>query len=177
MSALLSRLGRSAALHPWRVIVAWLAILGVAVGLAFLSGGTPKDDYREPSLASQAGIDLLVDRFGDRSGTDARVVVHAADGAVDPAALADASTRLAALAGVSVVAPPRLSADGDTALIAVQYDIPVTDFTGHRGRRRPAMAPRRRAGTPGCRSSSAARCRRTSPRRAAPPRPSASSRR
>ncbi len=133
MSALLSRLGRSAALHPWRVIVAWLAILGVAVGLAFLSGGTPKDDYREPSLASQAGIDFLVDRFGDRSGTDARVVVHAADGTVDPAALADASTRLAALDGVSVVAPPRLSADGDTALIAVQYDIPVTDFTGSEG--------------------------------------------
>ena len=148
MSTLLSRLGRSAALHPWRVIVSWLAVLGLAVGLALLSGGTPKDDYREPSLASQAGIDFLVDRFGDRSGTDARVVVHAADGTVSPAALTEVSSRLESLEGVSLVEPPRLSADGDTALITVQYDIPVTDFSGSEGvdALEGAVAPLRDAG-------------------------------
>ena len=59
---------------------------------------------------------------------------------------------------VVAVTPPRLSADGDTALLTVSYDVPVTDpdLMGNiepaRGRRRPPTQ------APASRSSSAARC-------------------
>jgi putative drug exporter of the RND superfamily len=127
VSSLLARIGGASAAHPWRTIGAWLLLLVVATGLATTIGGTPHDDYNVKGSPSQAGTDFLADRFPERSGADARVVVHR-DGPVDAPDLTALSTRLAALEGVSEVAPPQLSADGDTALVAVQYDIPVTDF-------------------------------------------------
>jgi RND superfamily putative drug exporter len=131
MSRLLGRLGGAAAAHPWRTLGAWLVILVALTGFATVAGGTPHDDYHIPGTASQAGTDFLNQRFPEVSGANARVVVHDRGNVrLDPAAVEALRGRLATMPQVSLVGPPRLSADGDTALISVDYRVPVTEFAG-----------------------------------------------
>ena len=132
MSRLLGRLGGAAAAHPWRTIGAWLVALVALTGLSLTVGGTPRDDYNVPGTQSQAGTEFLRQHLPQMSGTDARVVVHS-ERPIDPASLELLRGRLAEVQGAAIVAPARISADGDTALIGVQYDIPVTDFRGAEG--------------------------------------------
>ena len=133
MSRFLHRLGGSAARHPWRVIAAWLLAVVVASGLAGAFGGALNDDYTIPGSESQQAYDRLKDRFPSMAGADARVVVHAERGQVAEADLADAVAELTGMESVGTVAPPVVSQDGRTALIAVQYTVPVTDFAGDEG--------------------------------------------
>ena len=134
MNRLLYRIGAASAARPWRTVAAWLLVLVAAIGASATLGGQPSDDYEVPGTASQTGTDLLQDRFPEMSGADARVVVHDESGAaLEPTVLADVSDRLAGVPSVSVVSTPRLSGDGDTALISVQYDVPVTEFQGTEG--------------------------------------------
>jgi len=145
----LARLGAAAAAHPWRTLAIWLFILVATVGLGSTVGGQTHDDYNVPGTRSQAGTDLLAARFPELSGADARVLVHDTSGKrLDPGVLAEVRSRIAKLPGVGVVEEPRPSADGDTALIAVRYTVPVTDFTGSEGvdALRGATAPAERAG-------------------------------
>ncbi|MFD0899836.1 MMPL family transporter [Actinomadura sediminis] len=128
MSRLLYRLGRAAALRPWRFVVVWLALVAAVGGAAAAGGGSLQDDYTLEGTGSQEATELLRDRFPALSGADARVVVHAADGRVDPAALAAAGGEVRGLPHVSAVDPPRPSPDGRTALITVRYSAPVTDL-------------------------------------------------
>ncbi len=132
MSRLLGRLGGAAAAHPWRTIGAWLIVLVAFTTLSAGFGGTPHDDYNVPGTESQAGTEFLRARLPAMSGADARVVVHGT-GPVDPAVLEGLRGRLAAMPSAGDVSAPRMSADGDTALIAVRYTIPVTDFAGTDG--------------------------------------------
>jgi RND superfamily putative drug exporter len=132
MSRLLGRIGGAAAAHPWRTIGAWLTALVAVTALSLGFGGTPHDDYNVPGTESQAGTEFLRERLPAMSGADARVVVHGGS-AVDPAVLEALRGRLAAMPAAGDVSQPRLSADGDTALIAVRYTIPVTDFEGTSG--------------------------------------------
>jgi RND superfamily putative drug exporter len=68
------------------------------------------------------------------SGADARVVIHDRAGRhLNPAVLTTVRGDLGRLPGVSVVAPALLSRDGATALIGVQYSVPVTSFKGTAG--------------------------------------------
>jgi RND superfamily putative drug exporter len=130
----LARLGAAAAAHPWRTLTVWLFILVATVGLGATVGGETHDDYNVPGTRSQTGTDLLQARFPELSGADARVLVHDRSGKrLDPGVLAEVRSRIAKLPGVGVVEEPRPSADGDTALIAVRYTVPVTDFTGAEG--------------------------------------------
>ncbi|WP_067479812.1 MMPL family transporter [Actinomadura hibisca] len=126
MSRLLYRLGKGAATRPWRVVVAWVLLVGVVAGVAVLAGGTAQDDYTLKGTGSQRGTDLLRERFPALSGADARVVVHARTGAVDQAKVAEAVAGLRRLPHVSAVDPAVPSKDGATALITVRYDVPVT---------------------------------------------------
>ena len=148
MSSLLNRVGAASAAHPWRVIGAWIAMLLLSFGLASAVGGEPHDNYDAPGLSARAGTDLLQERFGEFSGADARVVVHSDGQAIPATELAGLRDRLGALPGVAVVAPPRMSADGDTALFEVNYRIPVTDISGSEGvdALRDASAPTESAG-------------------------------
>ncbi|NAS23064.1 MMPL family transporter [Herbidospora sp. NEAU-GS84] len=129
MSRLLGRLGGAAAAHPWRTLAVWLVALVAATGLSMAAGGTTHDDYDVPGIPSQEGSAFLEEHFPAMAGAGSRVVVHG-DGAVPPDLLATLADRLAAMPHVSRVAPPRLSPDGDTALIEVGYSVPVTDFAG-----------------------------------------------
>src|SRR5690606_23082944 len=63
---------------------------------------------------------------------DARVVVHDSK-RLDFGAVEELRSRLSDLPGATVVTPPRMTDDGHTALITVQYDLPVTDFHGTEG--------------------------------------------
>ena len=148
MSLILSRLGLLCAAHPWRVIAVWVAILAGVLGLAATVGGQPQDDYDVPGMPSTIGYDFLRQHFPDLSGTEARVLVRAPNTALNPAELDALRDRLRAVNGVSTVAPPRLSAARDTALITVAYKVPVTDFQGAQGvdSLRQAVAPTQRAG-------------------------------
>ncbi|MGB7239452.1 MAG: MMPL family transporter [Rhodococcus sp. (in: high G+C Gram-positive bacteria)] len=132
MRILLGRLGAICADHPWRTLGVWIALFAATIGAAVAFGGQMQDNYHVEGLDSIAGSELLADRFADLAGTDARVVVHD-DVALDPGVLTSLQSRLQALDGVGTVSPARISSDGDTALISVQYRIPVTDFQGTDG--------------------------------------------
>ena len=149
MSTFLRRVGGATAAHPWRTVGAWLLILVAVFALNAAFGGESRDNYNIPGTPSQAGTEFLRERMPELAGADARVVVHDPSGGdLDPAVLASLRDRLTALPGVSVVDAPRLSADGDTALLAVSYDVPVTDFKGSAGTDAldGAAAPARAAG-------------------------------
>ncbi len=128
MSRLLYRLGRAAALRPWRFIAVWLALVAAMGGLAGVAGGALQDDYTLSGTGSQQATDLLRERFPAVAGADARVVVHAKSGKVDQAKLDEAAAELGRLPHVSAVAPAQPSADGATALLTVRYKVPVTDL-------------------------------------------------
>jgi RND superfamily putative drug exporter len=133
MSRFLHRIGGSAARHPWRTIGAWVVVVIAMVGLAGTVGGALNDDYTIPGSESQQAYDLLSERFPAMAGADARVVAHTETGRLDQAPLDAAAARLADMDGAGSVSPPVLSDDGRTAIIAVQYDVPVTDFAGDEG--------------------------------------------
>ena len=134
MSTLLGRVGGAAARHPWRTVVAWLILIVALFGLKTAFGGQTHDNYDVPGTQSQAGAEFLQAHFPQMSGTNARVVVHDTAGQhVDPGVLATVSQDLARMPGAAVVDPPVLSEDGATALIDVQYNVPVTSFSGNAG--------------------------------------------
>ncbi|WP_072805454.1 MMPL family transporter [Rhodococcoides yunnanense] len=147
MSTLLGRLGAVCAAHPIRTIAVWVVLFAATLGAAASIGGQMHDNYHVEGLESIAGSDLLAERFPDLAGTDARVVVHS-DSPLDPSLLTGLQDRLRQLDGVGTVSPARMSADGDTALVSVQYRIPVTDFSGSDGvdALRSATAPLEREG-------------------------------
>ena len=134
MSRFTGWLGGAAARHPWRTIAIWLILIVALFGLKMAFGGQLQDDYTVPGTSSQAGADFLRAHFPQMSGSNARVVIHDRAGRhLDPAVLATVRGDVSRLPGVSVVAPPLLSRSGDTALIDVQYSVPVTYFKGTTG--------------------------------------------
>lgn len=137
--------------------------LALALGLAAAAGGTPRDDYDVPGTSSQAGTDLLRERFPGLSGTEARVVVHDPDGGqLDGALLARVVAALGAVDRVGLAGPAQVSSDQDSAIIDVRYTAPVTDLDDDAvDQLRAATGPAR---TRAFRWSTRARCRRaTSP--------------
>jgi putative drug exporter of the RND superfamily len=134
MFLLTGKMGGAAARHPWRTIAAWLILIIALFGLKTAFGGQYQDNYTVPGAPSQAGADFLRANFPQVSGADARVVIHDQHGReVGQSVLSQVRGDLTRLPGVSVVAPPLLSRDGDTALIDVQYSVPVTYFHGSSG--------------------------------------------
>ena len=127
MSLNLHHLGRSAAAHPWRTICAWLVLAGAVFALAAGLGGTPQENWDIPGARAQVGVDQLREHTPGAGNATATVVVHDRDGAPLTAdVLAPLADRLGALDHVVAVSPPRASADADTALLSVAYDVPVT---------------------------------------------------
>ena len=131
MSALLFRIGRSSARHPFRVLGAWLAFAVAVVALQGAAGGEFSDDFRVPGVESQHAVDILQDRFPSRAGQSARIVFHTDDGRLDDPVhrpVVDAArTQLAGGDDVAAVTDPYLteaaavSADGRTAYVDVAY--------------------------------------------------------
>ena len=65
MSQFLYRLGRSAAVHPYRTIGAWVLLAAVVFAWQGAAGGDPINDYRVPGVESQHASDTLAEQFPD----------------------------------------------------------------------------------------------------------------
>ncbi|MGV9194344.1 MMPL family transporter [Microbacterium sp. MC2] len=141
MSTILSSLGRWSFRHPWRVLVAWLVLLGLAGGgaLTFMQGTS--NTFTIPGTEAQEGIELLERTFPQASGTSAQLIVVAPDGQRvddDPVAgvIDDTVADLEAVDGVTAVTSPfselvdgLVSEDGAAAIIQLQFDGQATDVS------------------------------------------------
>ena len=147
MNRILDRLGRFAATHPWRTFAVWLVLAVAVFGVAAAAGGQTQEDWDVPEAPAQHGVDLLREHLPQSGNTSAQVVVHD-DAPLAESELTALTDRLAALDHVITVTPPRMSADGDTALLTVQYDVPVThrDVYGHAEPLEGAVEPTQDAG-------------------------------
>jgi putative drug exporter of the RND superfamily len=139
----LGRLARLTYRNRGRTLLAWLAVLVLAVVLSTAFGGAFKADYSAPGSDSKAAQSLLETRFPAESGDTVDVVVHS-DAAVTSAAVkSDVTALLAKVSGVPHVAsvedpyaaPSNISADGRTLVAHARLDVvnppdmPVKDST------------------------------------------------
>ncbi|RYP82090.1 MMPL family transporter [Nocardioides guangzhouensis] len=141
VSGFATRTARWSAVHPWRAILGWLALVAVAVGLAIAvpTEQTRDADYR---LGESGRADAMVHEAGlDRPDTE-NVLITAPDGEqVDRAdaegAAAAVREDMRSVDGVTAVAEPQWNADGTALLVAVQLardhdDVqPLLDVTDH----------------------------------------------
>ncbi|MCU1502421.1 MAG: hypothetical protein JWM12_1775 [Ilumatobacteraceae bacterium] len=133
MSALLYRLGRSSARHPFRVIGLWLVAAIAVVALQGAAGGQFDDSFRVPGVESQRAADILKDRFPSHAGQSTRIVVHIDDGRLDDADHRPTIERVRQqlsrghdVAGVTdpfVAQSAAVSPDGQTAYLDVAYSL------------------------------------------------------
>lgn len=141
LSTLLYALGRWSYRHPWRVLVTWLILLGLAGGgaLVFMKG--TDNAFTIPGTEAQEGIELLDRSFPQASGTSAQLVLVAADGDTvteEPYAsgIAEAIDLLEDVDGVIAVTDPfdemitgMVSDDESAAIVRLQFDGQSTDVT------------------------------------------------
>ena len=121
----LHRLGLASARHPWRTMAAWVLVILAVCAAATTWGGALRDNWDVPGARAQKGLEQVRDHFPASGGSSAQVVLHD-DAPLDPATVGAVTRSLGALDHVISVAP-RMSADGDTALLYVRYDVPTTD--------------------------------------------------
>ena len=114
MRQTLSRLGGSAARHPWRVITMWLIVAGLALGAAATVGGKTADSLNVPGLDSERAAALLRSAGSDQAGMTAQVVVTPRDA---DSTFFDAGPARAALGRLQtdVAALPRVLSTNDPA--------------------------------------------------------------
>ncbi|MGN8027891.1 MMPL family transporter [Microbacterium sp. 22242] len=141
MSTLLSSLGRWSFRHPWRVLVAWLLVLGIAGGAALTLGKGTDNSFSIPGTESQAGLEQLERTFPQVSGTSAQFIVVAAPGdRVSDAAYRDpiekTVTDLEHLTGVVAATSPfsehvtgMVSDDRSAAITRLQFRGQASDVT------------------------------------------------
>src|SRR5690606_24094022 len=101
--------GGYAARHWGRVVVAWVVVVIVLGALGVSARGRFADDFQLPGTESQAARDLLEERFPQRAGDPAMVVMQASAGFDDPTVRAHVERLLeeaAALPEVLAVASP-----------------------------------------------------------------------
>jgi RND superfamily putative drug exporter len=110
----LSRLGGTAARHPWRVITVWLLVAAFAVGGAAALGGSTTDSMAVPGLDSQRAADLLQKAGSDQAGMTAHVVATPKDGATTFFDSGSARTALARLQA-EIGSLPRVLGTSDPA--------------------------------------------------------------
>ncbi|SDG76899.1 MMPL family transporter [Microbacterium pygmaeum] len=139
MSTLLYALGRWSYRHPWRVLMAWLLLLGIAGGGALTLGQGTDNTFSIPGTESQAGIEQLNRTFPQASGTSAQMIIVSADGAAidqDPylSDIQDTIAQFEDLDGILAVTDPfdemvrgQVSDDGDAAIVRMQFDGQATD--------------------------------------------------
>jgi RND superfamily putative drug exporter len=131
MSHWLHHIGRLAAQRRGLMVATWIVLAVVIAVASRAGGGVTVDNFEVPGVESQAAMNLLKERFPQRSGATAMVVFHTPGGAVtDPdvaAGIAYTVEEVAALdhvVGVTdpLASPRSMSPDGTTAFAAVQFD-------------------------------------------------------
>jgi RND superfamily putative drug exporter len=109
MATWLSRIGRSSAAHPIRVIVSWVIVLVVVAGAASMLAKPLTDSYSVSGLRSISTLST-VDRDFGTSGSSGEIVFAAPAGqklsASDAAVLKKLAAKVADVAGVSSAPDP-----------------------------------------------------------------------
>jgi putative drug exporter of the RND superfamily len=135
-SGALARLARACALHPWRTIGIWVAVI---VGISFSAsafGGKLVNEFKIPGSETQQATDLLESRFPARAGDSAQVVFETTGKMTDASAREDVAAAQAAakkVHGVLDVGDPyaqragAVSKDGKIAYFDVQYSTPAAE--------------------------------------------------
>jgi RND superfamily putative drug exporter len=135
-SGALARLARACALHPWRTIGIWIAVI---VGISFSAsafGGKLVNEFKIPGSETQQATDLLESRFPARAGDSAQVVFQTDGKMTDASAREDVAAAQAAakkVHGVLEVGDPyaqragAVSKDGKIAYFDVQYSTPAAE--------------------------------------------------
>ncbi len=139
MSNWLYRIGVYSVQNRKKTVLMWLAVVVSMVGLNQTIGGGAVDDFTVPGTESQAAIEVLDERFPERSGATAMVVFHTESGSVSDSEFAGGIQATVAeiqdLDEVLKVTDPlasqrSISQDGATAFAAVQF----VDSTADLGR-------------------------------------------
>jgi RND superfamily putative drug exporter len=129
VSALLYRLGRSSARHPFRVAALWVIGAVFVIVASGAAGGEFNESSRIPGVESQRAADVLHDRFPTQGGQTARIVVHTDRGRLDDdvhrPTLTMLRQQLARGQDVAAVSDPlsTLSPDGSTGYVDVAYTV------------------------------------------------------
>lgn len=128
---MLESLARWCYRRRWIVLLVWLAVLVAVNVLAQSMGDAYTNDFKLPGLESQQAQQLLKDRFPERSGDSAQVVIRADKGIMDPAVqpkLDEFFKQVGGLEHVTVVMSPyqapqqQVSPGGKIAFANVLFD-------------------------------------------------------
>ena len=95
MAELLHRLGTFAARRAWTVIIAWIVILGVAIGGFLVGFKGLSSSFDVPGTASGKILEKLEKSLPDFSGASGTIVFHSEDGAALTAEQRSAITKVA----------------------------------------------------------------------------------
>ncbi|MFS0866543.1 efflux RND transporter permease subunit [Microbacterium sp. 179-B 1A2 NHS] len=141
MSTLLYSLGRWSYRHSWRVIIAWVVLLGlVGGGVALFMKGTD-NAFTIPGTEAQEGIELLNRTFPQASGASGQLVIVAPEGTtIDDEPLRGeivaVAEELRDIDGVANATDPYdemveglISDDQRAALVQIQFDGQSMDIT------------------------------------------------
>jgi RND superfamily putative drug exporter len=129
----LARLAKACAGHPWRTLAVWLALIVTVAFSASAFGGKLANDITIPGSDAQQAVDLLEERFPERSGDSTQLVFYSDEGlnnAEAKEAIKDASAAASKIEGVVSVGDPYaqkgggLSKDGRIGFVEVQFDKP-----------------------------------------------------
>jgi putative drug exporter of the RND superfamily len=124
----LARLATWCARRRRLVVAGWVAGLVAVTALAAAVGGEHRVDYAMPGSESAAVRDLLAERFPERAGDVAVLVVHdpaGIDGSGAQDRIAAVTAEVGAVEHVVSVDPPLRAPDGTTAVLTVQLDRPT----------------------------------------------------
>ncbi|MCZ7534990.1 MAG: MMPL family transporter [Acidimicrobiia bacterium] len=122
--------------HRRFVAAGWALLVVLAVTAAFQYGGEPINDFTVPGTDSQMAVDLLRERFPERSGDTANIVIRAEAGVGEADVRAAVESTLSDIGEVDHVrsvsdpfdaALPAVSADGTIAMASVQLDVAGAD--------------------------------------------------
>ena len=123
LSSFAHRTARWCALHSWRAILGWVALVAFAIGLAAMvpTHETTDADYR---LGESGRADALYASGGFEDPDTEQVLISAKDGGLDQAQAQQAAAAvvagMTALPAVDQVAEPQASPDGTAYLVSVQ---------------------------------------------------------
>jgi RND superfamily putative drug exporter len=156
MNRWLESLGGFSARRHWIVIIAWVIILGVAVGAKSAFGGDYVNNYNVPGTQSDNGLNRLNDTFSSQGGYSGQIVFHARTGTVsaDKSAVNQATSNVSKLSDVIKSVSPfassssgMVSKDGTIAYASVSWNVnPYSLGTSYLHKLNNAVAPARKAG-------------------------------
>jgi RND superfamily putative drug exporter len=128
------RVARWSAMHPWRAIGAWFALVAVAVALSSLVPGRTlaEDSFRVGESGRAAA---MLDDAGMVASPTESVLITATEGTLDVDRASSVAAQVSKVAkdvkGVSDVGPPVVSEDKDAVLVPIEMSGDTEAATDH----------------------------------------------